>query len=307
VTSWTACETSDSRLPARHCSIPATRASWQAVRSRAASGEILTNNHVIHGATAIDVIVPETGRTYTATVVGYDVSHDIAVLQAKGASGLATAALGRSSTLEVGDAVTALGNAGGTGSLTRASGTVTRLGTSITANDEDGGSETLTGLIETNANVQPGDSGGPLLDVAGRVVGVDTAASASGLQNISQTTAGYAVPIDTALDIVDQIESGRSSSAVHVGGTAFLGVTLQTSPYGGVTIADVVSGGAADSAGLGAGDVITAVDGQSVSAPADVSGALLSKRPGDTVLIALTSQDGASQTATVTLASGPAQ
>jgi S1-C subfamily serine protease len=274
-----------------------------------ASGKILTNNHVIRGATTINVVVPGTGRTYKATVAGYDVSHDIAVLHVEGASGLKTAALGDSSTVTVGDAVTALGNAGGTGSLTRASGTVTRLDAAITANDDSGGSETLTGLIETNANVQPGDSGGPLLDADGRVVGVDTAASSTGggYAAYSRTTAGYAVPIDTALEIVDQIESGDASSTVHVGGTAFLGVTLQTSPYGGAAIADVVSGGAADDAGLAPGDTITAIDGQSVSSPSDVSTALLAKHPGATVTVGYTSPDGTSATVTVTLASGPAQ
>ena len=101
-------------------------------------GEILTNNHVIHGATTIKVVVPGTGRSYTATVVGYDVAHDIAVLQAQNASGLKTAPLGDS--VVVGETVTALGNAGGTGSLVRATGTVTALNQQITASDDSGGS-----------------------------------------------------------------------------------------------------------------------------------------------------------------------
>ncbi len=276
----------------------------------ASSGEILTNNHVVRGATTIRVVVPGTGRTYstyTATVAGYDVSRDIAVLQAQNASGLKTASLADSSTLQLGDTVTAVGNAGGTGALTRATGAVTALDTSITANDDAGGSELLNGLIETSADVQPGDSGGPLLDASGRVVGVDTAAaSAGGYQNISQTTAGYAVPIGTALEIAGQIESGDGSSTVHVGTTGFLGVSLQSDPYGGVSIADVVSGGAADDAGLAPGDVITAIDGRSVSAPADVSAALLGKHAGDTVAVSYV-RDGTSETVTAGLESGPAQ
>ena len=111
----------------------------------------------------------------------------------------------------------------------RATGTVTAFNQQITASDDSGGSEMLTGLIQTNANVQPGDSGGPLLDPAERVVGIDTAASSSGsygYQDISRTSEGYAVPIATALSVVRQIESGDSSGTVHVGGTAFLGVNL---------------------------------------------------------------------------------
>src|SRR3954451_1523184 len=227
-------------------------------------GEILTNNHVIHGATTIKVVVPGTGRSYTASVVGYDVAHDIAVLQAQNANGLKTAPLGDSVT--VGETVTAVGNAGGTGSLVRATGTVTALNQQITASDDSGSSETLNGLIETNANVQPGASGGPLVDADGKVVGINTAASSSGrygYQNISQTSQGYAVPIGTALAVARQIESGDSSGSVHVGGTAFLGVTLTTDQWtSGAAIANVVSGGRADDAGLQSGDVIPAIDDQ---------------------------------------------
>src|SRR6201994_2103872 len=148
------------------------------------TGEILTNNHVIDGATSIKVTDIGNGKTYTATVVGYDATKDIAVLQLQDASGLPTISLGDSSSVTVGSKVTALGNAGGKGGTPSvATGTVTALNQSITASDEGGGSsEQLSGLIETNADIQPGDSGGPLVNSSGQIIGMDPAASSSGSQ-----------------------------------------------------------------------------------------------------------------------------
>jgi S1-C subfamily serine protease len=196
-----------------------------------ANGLVLTNNHVIDGATAIKVTDIGNGKTYTATVVGYDASHDVAVIQLQNASGLTTANLGNSSTVQVGDNVTALGNAegkGGTPSV--APGTVTALNQSITASDElSSVSEQLTGLIETNAPIQPGDSGGPLVNAYGQVIGMDTAAGSSDQTQSQSSTAtqAFAIPINNALSIAKQIESGTTSATVHIGATAFLGVELQ--------------------------------------------------------------------------------
>ena len=296
------------------------------------SGEILTNNHVIDGATSIKVVLPGTGKSYTAKVVGYDATDDVAVLQANGASNLETASLGDASALTAGQSVTAVGNAGGTGTLTSSSGTVVGLNRSITVSDEQGGAEHLTRLIQTDAGLQPGDSGGPLVTADGKVIGMDTAASTSssggyegsgaygdsggyGATQESTASDGYAIPINRALAIVDQIESGSSSTSVHVGGTAFLGVELASSqeegPYtdagSGGLIQGVTSDGAAAAAGLTQGDVITAVDGHAITTPAAVSSALASKHPGDQIAVAYTDQTGASQTTTVTLASGPPQ
>ena len=223
-----------------------------------ANGEILTNNHVINGATSISVTDIGNGKTYKATVVGYDESHDIAVLQLSGASGLTTASTGDSSTVGVGDSVVALGNAGGTGGTPAvAAGAVTALNQSITASDESSGSsEQLTGLLETNADIQAGDSGGPLVNEHGQVIGIDTAASSgyqfgggSGfggggasaaapglpapvLQARGSTTQGYAIPINTALDIAKQIEAGQASATVHIGATAFLGLEIASTQSG---------------------------------------------------------------------------
>ena len=145
------------------------------------TGEILTNNHVIDGATSIKVTDIGNGKTYTATVVGYDATKDIAVLQLQDASGLPTISLGDSSSVTVGSKVTALGNAGGKGGTPSvATGTVTALNQSITASDEgSGNSEQLSGLIESNAPIQAGDSGGSLVNSSGQVIGMDTAASSS--------------------------------------------------------------------------------------------------------------------------------
>jgi S1-C subfamily serine protease len=276
------------------------------------SGEVLTNNHVITGATTIKVVVPRTGHTYTARVLGYDRTADVALLQLQGASNLKTVSIS-SARLSVGATVTALGNAGGNGSITSATGTVTGLGRSITASDDTGGSARLTGLIETNAGVQAGDSGGPLVNSRGRVVGMDTAASSRfGFQGIS-TTAAYAIPIAKALTIAHAISSGKASATVHVGATAFLGIEVQsvvTPGYvsgSGALIAGVVSGGPAASAGLAAGDVITAINGHTVSSPAAVSALVLTKKPGAKITVVYVDQSGASHTASVTLGSGPAQ
>jgi S1-C subfamily serine protease len=279
------------------------------------SGEILTNNHVIRGATTVKVVLPGTGRSFTAKVLGYDVTRDVALLKAAGASNLKTVATGNSSNLSVGQAVTALGNAGGTGSLVSSSGRVVALGRTITVSDDQGGSEQLAGLIETNAALQPGDSGGPLHNAAGKVVGMNTAASVSGgFQQLAANDA-YAIPINRALTIVEQIEQGTSSKTVHIGATAFLGVELGSAqgydPFGdvasGAPIAGVVSGGAASAAGLSAGDVITSVDGRTISSPTALGALLLTKKPGAQLSVTYTDPTGFRQTTTVTLASGPPQ
>ena len=206
------------------------------------NGVVLTNNHVIDGATTISVTDVGNQKTYTASVVGYDRTGDVAVLQLHNASGLTTANLGNSSNASVGQDVVGIGNAGGTGGTpSAAGGTVTALNQSITASDEgDGTSEQLSGLIETNANIQPGDSGGALVNTSGQVLGMDTAASAGfSFQSNDQSsgTQGYAIPINTALNIARAIEAGSSSTTVHIGETAFLGVEI--SPSGNSSAAAV--------------------------------------------------------------------
>jgi S1-C subfamily serine protease len=305
------------------------------------NGTVLTNNHVIRGATSIKVTDVGNGRTYAAKVVGYDASKDVAVIQLQNASGLTTANVGDSSSVQTGDSVTALGNAGGKGGTPSvATGTVTALNQGITASDEGSGSnsEQLTGLIETNADIQPGDSGGALVNSYGQVIGMNTAAS-SGTQFQSQSSQAavqaYAIPVDHAETIAKQVEADQGSSTVHIGATAFLGIETDGSNSGsgsgnsggfggfgdgsgfggqgngsgtssGVTIAGALSGSPAASAGLTQGDTITSVGGQSVSSATDIQQGLVKYHPGDKISISWVDQSGQSHTATVTLANGPA-
>jgi S1-C subfamily serine protease len=264
------------------------------------TGEILTNNHVVDGATSITVTVVSTGATYTATVVGTDATDDVAVLQLQHASGLKTVSLSTAAA-RVGDPVTAVGNAGGTGGTpSAATGQVTAVDRTITASDESGGnSEQLSGLIETDADVQSGDSGGPLYDSSGTVIGMDTAASSGG------TPDGYAIPIATAVSIARQIEAGVDNATIDQGYPAFLGVSVQDGD-GGAQVAGVASGSAADDAGLAAGDTITAVGGSAVTSAGGLSTALESYSPGQRVSVSWTDGSGAAHSATITLGTGPA-
>ena len=282
------------------------------------SGEVLTNNHVIAGATAIKVIDVGNGHTYQAVVVGYDESHDVAVLRLVGASGLATAPLGNSSTVVAGQRVVALGNAGGKGGTPAvATGKIIALHETITASDQEAGTaEQLTGLIRSNADIQPGDSGGPLVSTAGLVIGLDTAAGngSSGIEGMSSTTTqAFSIPINEAVTIANQIETGHVSATAHLGATAFLGIAVQGATAAvpgtsgtGAYVAGVESGSPASQAGLTAGAVIVSVDGHQITAPSDIRAALVASHPGDKISISWADQAGQTHTATVVLVAGPA-
>ncbi|HEX4863227.1 MAG TPA: trypsin-like peptidase domain-containing protein [Acidimicrobiales bacterium] len=275
------------------------------------NGEILTNNHVIEGATSIQVTDVGNGRTYSATVVGYESSADIAVLQLSGASGLATAKFGDSSALQNGQTVVAIGNAGGVGGTPSSSaGTVTGLDRSITASDQlSGTEEQLSGLIETNAGIQSGDSGGALTNTAGQVLGMITAGSATDSFGAGGTGQGYAIPINLATSVAKQIEKGQSGTTVHVGPTAFLGVLISASDQStasGAAIGGVVSGGPAAQAGLSAGDTITSIAGSPVTSASALSTALSPLSPGTTVRVGWTDANGQAHVTSVQLATGPA-
>jgi S1-C subfamily serine protease len=333
-----------------------------------ADGEILTNNHVVEGATSIKVTDIGNGKTYTASVIGYDRSEDVAVIKLANASGLTTASLAQSSSVKVGDAVVGIGNAGGAGGTpSAAAGKVTALNQSITASDESSSSsEQLTGLIQVDADIQAGDSGGALVNSAGQVIGMDTAAStgfqfgrgqgqgglgqggqgglgqggtgdSGGLgqgdqgdqggdsgdsgQQQAGGNQGFAIPVDQALTLAHQIVAGTASDKIHIGATAFLGVSVsdpgqsqdgsgtqggQDSPAGqGAQIVKVVAGDPAEKAGLAAGDVITAVNGTAVDSATTLTTVMDTHHPGDKLTLTVTTSAGQQQSVTVTPTEGP--
>jgi S1-C subfamily serine protease len=275
------------------------------------SGEVVTNNHVVRGATTIRAVDVTTHRTYAATVVGYDVAQDVAVLQLANASHLQTIQAGNSAKVARGLKVTALGNDGGAGGAPKAAtGRIVAVGRSITAADESGATETLTGVFETNAAVEPGDSGGALLNPAGRVIGMIAAGSAGyGFQ--ASAGDGFAIPINRVLSIARQIEAGNATAEIHVGPTAFLGVSVgDAGRYGGgagALVVQVVPGTPAEAAGLVRGDVITAIDGHPIAAASGLTAAVLSLKPGTPVEIDWTDATGVAQTGQITPADGPPQ
>ncbi len=210
--------------------------------------------------------------------------------------------------MAVGATVTAIGNAGGVGGTPSvATGHITELDQAITASDEsDNSSEQLTGLIQTNAALQPGDSGGPLVNSHGVVIGIDTAAS-SEFQFQSGGTEGFAIPINQALSVARQIMAGRSSSTVHIGPVALIGVVVQDVQVGsGAEVFTVEPGHPADQAGVVAGDVINSLSGQTVDSAEALTNLMARRHPGQNVELGWIDTSGVQHSVTVQLATGPA-
>jgi S1-C subfamily serine protease len=306
---------------------------------------VLTNNHVIRDATSVMARLTSTGQTYPARIVGADVGADVAVLQLQGASGLAAAPIGDSAAVSLGTPVLALGNlAGQGGSPTIAPGIINSINRTILANDGSSGfTETLHGMLQTSAQIEPGDSGGPLADAAGAVIGMDTAAGTG------TSTAGYAIPIDSAMAVARQIEAGRPAPGITIGVGGFLGVVVvsttsqspqaqareerglaaagraQPGPAGcldtessaglpsavapvrsGALVDGVLCGTGAAAAGIGAGDVIIAVAGHPVSSPDELTNLVNAYRPGTLMPVTWVSTAGTTRTSMVTLQTAPA-
>jgi S1-C subfamily serine protease len=328
-----------------------------------ANGLLLTNNHVIENSTKISATVVSTGKTYPVKVVGYDVTGDIAELQMQGASGLHPITAGDSAKVKSGDPVVAMGNAEGQNEIIPASGQVTGVNQTITASDQGGTvtSETLHGMIETNANVVSGDSGGPLANFAGQVIAMDTAGNNVSSPQQQQAT-GFAIPIQMALAVARQISAGHASTTVVIGYPPFIGIYIgkgsDSSPkdqqaaqeqqsgtggfggfggFGGsgngsgpggspscytsdanltapASIASVSTGALvigticdspAAAAGLTAGSVITAVNGQPVSSPHNLVSTMSKYRPGTDVAVTWVTPSGQRKTGNLALTAGP--
>ena len=284
-----------------------------------ATGEVLTNNHVVEGSYKISVDVAGHNDPFTASVVGVDPTDDVALLQLQNASGLPTVTLGTSSTVSQGQDVIAMGNAlglGGTPSVT--TGTISGLHRAITARNPSGDSEKLNDLIQTNAAIQPGDSGGALLNASGQVIGMITA-GAAGTSEQTPSTVGFAIPLDNAIGIVSQMRAGHGSSTILLGERGFLGViidggfdfskapALGINATSGAVVKGVEPGSAAERAGMKASAtspaVITSIDGQSVTSADDLGPLLHIHVPGDQVQVTWVDANG-THTATATLGSG---
>ena len=250
-------------------------------------GDIVTNQHVISGASRVKVKFSD-GSTYSATVVGSDSATDIAVVHVNAPSSkLVPLTLADSSKVAVGDGVVAIGNPFGLdGTVT--SGIVSAVGREISSPDDT----PIAGAIQTDAAINHGNSGGPLLNLRGEVIGITSQIQSEGGGNDG---VGFAVPSNTVTSIATQLIS--SGKAQH----ALLGVT-PADTANGVRIATVKSGSAADDAGLKQGDVITAVGRTRITSSAQIRALIAGKQPGDALTLSI-KRDGSSKTVHVTLGS----
>ncbi len=276
------------------------------------NGEVLTNNHVIRGSTSIEATTSN-GQTFDAHVIGADPGDDVALIQLEGASGLPTI---RTDTGDVtkGTPVVAIGNAYGTGNPSATTGTITGLDRTITAGDPGSPSERLHGVLQTNAPIAPGDSGGALVDTQGEVLGMITAATQTSAFT-KTSTEGYAITIGDALDIVNLIQTGDTNGGdIIYGRPGLLGVQVRNltgsaaarlGVSSGAFVIQVVPNTPAAGAGMRNGSAITNIDGHAIGSAQDVTDVMHSTKPGDTASITWVDASG-QHSATVQLIEAPA-
>lgn len=260
-------------------------------------GTILTNNHVAEvGADGGTLTVKfSDGKTAAATILGRDAGSDLAVIKAKGVSGLTAAILGDDTLVHVGDTVLAIGSPLGLeGSVS--AGIVSALHRPV-AIGRGATTGSLGNAIQTDAPINPGNSGGALVDINGRVIGINTAIASLGGAFGGQSGSiglGFAIPITRAKAIADQLVKGEKPAQ------GVLGVSIGDAPTGGALVGPLTPGGAADKSGIKTGDVITAVGDSRISDAASLTAAIRSRRPGEAVTLTYT-RDGVSSTTKATL------
>jgi putative serine protease PepD len=263
-------------------------------------GEILTNNHVIEAAAQSGTITVafSDGTNAEATIVGRDAVTDLAVIKADGVSGLKPATLGSSADLRVGQDVIAIGSPFGLES-TVTTGIVSALNRPVESSDGSGQNATVFPAVQTDAAINPGNSGGPLIDMAGNVIGINSAirtnSSASGSIGL-----GFAIPIDLARNVAQQLVEGKTVEHARIGVTVTPATEDDELTGIGAEIREVQSGGAGERAGLQAGDIITALNGNPVASSSALVASVRGHQPGDTVEITYL-RNGESQTTEVTL------
>lgn len=270
-------------------------------------GYIMTNNHVIDGAETVSVIDHE-GRMYESVkVLGRDPLNDVAFLKVQSDNEFAPVLIGNSSTLRVGQQVVAIGNALGQYSNTVTSGIVSGTGRPVTASSGNGDAESLTDLIQTDASINSGNSGGPLINLSGQVIGINTAVAtnANGI--------GFAIPINATKGMLEGVlENGTVSRAVL--GVNYLNITPEVAReqklsttrgaliYSSRGTDAIISGGAADKAGLRSGDVITKIDTHTIGSQGGLSSVIGLYQPGDAATVTYI-RDETERTAQVTFGS----
>jgi putative serine protease PepD len=256
-----------------------------------AKGDIVTNQHVVDGSDAVTVLFAD-GTRASGRVVGADASSDVAVVRVDVASSkLEPLTFADSSQVDVGDAVVAIGSPYGlAGTVT--TGIISALDRTITSPSN----YSITGALQTDAAINPGNSGGPLLDAAGRVIGVNAQIESSSNGN---TGVGFALDGNTVRKVAEQLVAGKTVQ--H----AYLGVELGDAGRGGAQVGRVRAGGPADDAGLHSGDVIVAIDGKSVATGDDAVAAVDNASPGDQLTLTV-ERGGSRKTVEVTLGTRPA-
>lgn len=265
-----------------------------------ADGYILTNQHVVSGGSSFEVTVD--GQTYTADLVGYDSSSDIAVLKCQNASGLTPIEIGDSDSISVGDWVMTIGSPFGL-EQSVATGIVSATSRSQIMTDDQTGSTTVyTNLIQTDAAINPGNSGGALVNDQGQLIGINTLiTSYSG----NYSGVGFAIPVNYAMGLAEQIINGETPTHASLGVTMTT-IDAQTAErYGfaadaGAYVTAVEQGSGAEAAGIVTGDIITAVDGEQISDATDLQLAIRSHNPGDEVTLTI-NRDGQTMDVRVTL------